>query len=284
MDVRQISAAVAEVRIPIASRTNWEQWFLLTSDHHWDNPKCKWDLLERHLNQARERDARVFVFGDLLCMMQGKYDKRANKSSVRPEHQVDNYIDAVIETAAEWYGRYADLFAVISEGNHESAIRKNHETDVLTRLVERINTLQGTRIIRGGYGGWVKFRFNRDQQRQSRNLKYFHGAGGGGPVTRGVIQTNRQAVYLPDADFVVNGHVHESYMVTIPRERISQNGRLHIDRQTHLRCATYKEEYADGTSGWHIERGGPPKPLGGWWLRFYWDGERGLRCDCIEAN
>jgi hypothetical protein len=26
---------------------------------------------------------------------------------------------------------------------------------------------------------------------------------------------------------------------------------------------TYKEEYGDGSKGWHIERGAPPKPLGG---------------------
>ena len=26
---------------------------------------------------------------------------------------------------------------------------------------------------------------------------------------------------------------------------------------------TYKEEYSDGSHGWHIERGAPPKPVGG---------------------
>jgi hypothetical protein len=26
---------------------------------------------------------------------------------------------------------------------------------------------------------------------------------------------------------------------------------------------TYKEEYGDGYIGWHVERGAPPKPLGG---------------------
>ena len=26
---------------------------------------------------------------------------------------------------------------------------------------------------------------------------------------------------------------------------------------------TYKEEYEDGSKGWHVERGAPPKPLGG---------------------
>ena len=26
---------------------------------------------------------------------------------------------------------------------------------------------------------------------------------------------------------------------------------------------TYKEEYGDGSQGWHVERGAPIKPLGG---------------------
>jgi hypothetical protein len=25
---------------------------------------------------------------------------------------------------------------------------------------------------------------------------------------------------------------------------------------------TYKEEYGDGSKGWHVERGAPPKPVG----------------------
>jgi hypothetical protein len=31
---------------------------------------------------------------------------------------------------------------------------------------------------------------------------------------------------------------------------------------------TYKDEYGSGLGGWHIERGAPPKPLGGYWMRL----------------
>jgi hypothetical protein len=31
---------------------------------------------------------------------------------------------------------------------------------------------------------------------------------------------------------------------------------------------TYKEEYGVGAGGWHVERGAPPKPLGGRILTF----------------
>ena len=29
-----------------------------------------------------------------------------------------------------------------------------------------------------------------------------------------------------------------------------------------------EEEYVDGYGGWHIERGGPPKPTGAVWLKM----------------
>jgi hypothetical protein len=102
-------------------------------------------------------------------------------------------------------------------------------------------------------------------------LKYFHGSGGGGPVTKGVIQSNRQAVFLPDADIVVNGHIHESWVLALKRERLSDKGIIYQDLQHHVRTATYKDDYGDGATGWHVGRGAPPKPMGACWLKFYYD-------------
>jgi len=42
-------------------------------------------------------------------------------------------------------------------------------------------------------------------------------------------------------------------------------------RQTHIKVGGYKEEFTDGYGGWHVERGGPPKPTGAYWIRFYFD-------------
>ena len=46
------------------------------------------------------------------------------------------------------------------------------------------------------------------------------------------------------------------------------HGKIYHDEQLHLKVPSYKEEYVDGYGGWHIERGGPPKPTGAMWLRF----------------
>jgi len=104
------------------------------------------------------------------------------------------------------------------------------------------------------------------------NLNYTHGYGGGGPVTKGVIQANRKAVYLPDAHFCVSGHIHEHWLMTQSRERLTRSGETKIDEQVHVCLPTYKEEYLMGED-FHRERGRPPKPLGAYWLRFFYDAD-----------
>lgn len=269
--VKHVGRNVCVLDIEAERRKGWEQFFLLTSDRHWDNPKSDRRKQKEHLEEARERNAGVIDAGDLFCAMQGKYDKRANKNDLRPEHQEGKYFDALVNTATDWFAPYAGLFDVIGKGNHETSILARQETDLIERLVGALNHKAGSNIQAGGYGGWVKFQFRSGPKRTSVNLKYFHGSGGGGAVTKGVINTNRMAVYLPDADIVLTGHVHEQWLVELCRERLTQGGNIRRDTQTHICAATYKEEYGDGSGGYHIEKGRPPKPIGAWWLRFFWD-------------
>lgn len=263
------SRSVMQVQLDARS-ADFEQWFLLSSDRHHDNAHTDWDLERKHLDQAKERGAGIIDSGDLFCAMQGKWDKRADRSALREEYQVGNYLDRLVEVAVDFYAPYADQFVVIGKGNHETAITKRHETDLIERLTQGITTKTKVQVHPGGYGGWVKFVFQTTKtQKHQINLKYWHGAGGGGPVTRGVITTNRMAVFLPDADIVMTGHTHDQWVVPIARERLRSNGDLYLDEQVHVKCGTYKDEYGDGHGGWHIERGGPPKPVGAQWLRFF---------------
>jgi len=90
-------------------------------------------------------------------------------------------------------------------------------------------------------------------------------------VTKGVIQTNRRASYIADADVIFTGHVHEEWTVTTMREELTPSGHVYHRRQIHVCGATYKDEYKDGDGGWHVETGKPPKPTGAVWLRFTFD-------------
>jgi len=270
--VSELSSNVHEIGVSGKWRSpDWEHWVLLTSDWHYDNPKCDRKLLHKHLDEAKAKGAPVICNGDAFCLMQGKHDKRGAKPDVRPEHRVADYYDAVSRTSADDLSRWAENLAVVGYGNHETAIIKHQETDVLRSFAYRMNHEYSSPVQVGGYGGWIFFRFRDpidEKLTYTVRMKYYHGSGGGGPVTKGVIKTNRMAVYLPDADIVTTGHIHERWAIRLTQERVTTWGRVYHKDQLHVCSGAYKEEYVDGSKGWHVERGAPPKPMGGYWLRF----------------
>ena len=264
-------------------KKGWEQWMLWSSDRHHDNILCRQDLELKHLKQAQERDALIFDNGDLFCAMQGKYDPRSNMDALRPEDKREDYLDAISEHAIDFYKPFAANFALIGEGNHERSIEKRHGVNLIKRLVDGLNK-NGGNVFQGNYGGWVRLQFTiHGTNMTSRNIKYYHGKhASNAPVTRGVIDTARLAVYLPDADFVFTGHSHDTWYVPIRRERVSQAGVIHFDYVHFLRTTTYKDEYQLGEKGFAVEQGKPPKPLGAAWLRFYYE-DNTIRCDPMLA-
>ena len=247
----------------------WEQLFLLSGDRHHDSVHCDRDLELHHLELAKEKNAYIIDVGDLFDCMQGKFDPRRTYKDLRPEYKVDNYLDEIVKDAAEFYGPYADRFLMIGRGNHDTSVLKNNGVDVLGNLVHRLNSDYKGHIQAGGFGGWVRILCTiGGERRESVLIKYFHGAGGGGPVTRGVIQSNRQSVYLPDANIVLNGHTHDAWYVPIEREKLSQTGDIYTDIQHHIRIPTYNDDYNDGSGGWFVETWKAPRPRGAVWLRL----------------
>ena len=254
-------------------KTKLSQWVFLAPDIHWDNPKCKRDLLKRHLDEAVKMGARIILPGDTFCLMQGAYDPRKQKGDIRPEHNVNHYIDAVIEDAAKWFAPYQPYIDVVGLGNHETSILKRLETDVIQRFVQLLNAgAKGNhRVMAGGYGGWYIIGFNCSGSQSTYVIKYFHGSGGGAPVTKGTIQHNRASTQTEGADAIVMGHVHNDYVVTYTREMLDRHFKPVTKDLLMIRCSTYKDEFDDGHSGWHVERGGGPRPMGGQFLFVQYD-------------
>ena len=247
---------------------NWEDTrVLLISDLHWDNPKCDRDLLKKHLDEALKGSHDILINGDLFCLMQGAYDPRKSKGDIRPEHNVANYFDAIVNTAVEWFAPYAHLIKFVGYGNHETSILKRQETDIIERFVTLLNYKCKTEVQVGGYGGWIRYCFlDKSGKIKSYVIKYIHGFGGGGSVTRGVIHHNRMSVNVEGADAIWMGHVHEDYELTYTVEQLTQQDTVILKDILMIRTSAYKEEYGDGSKGWHIERGASPKPIGGRWL------------------
>jgi len=239
----------------------------MLSDLHWDNPKCNWELLKKHLDYCLAENIPVMVNGDFFCLMQGKGDKRGSKSDIRPEHNNSKYLDSIVETAVEWFSPYAHILTVIGYGNHETSIIKYQETDILQRFVDLLNYKNKSNVMTGGYGGWLIIKQLYNQKHISYKIKYFHGSGGGGVVTKGALNLTRALEMYEGFDVFTMGHIHENSARHDVRDTImhnSKNGYSLQQKELHLMITgTYKEEYGDGSKGWHIERGAPIKPIGG---------------------
>lgn len=244
----------------------------MLSDIHWDNPKCDWKLLKKDLDYCVQESIPIMINGDMFCLMQGRGDNRRNKSDIRPEHNNAHYLDSIVETAVEWWSPYAHLLTLIGYGNHETAIIKFQETDILKRFVKLLNLKNHTNVQVGGYGGWliinsaVRHKPNNRPERRVCKIKYFHGSGGGGVVTKGALNLTRALEMYEDFDVFTMGHIHENAARNDVRDVIllGQGIYRHVQKQLHLMLTgTYKEEYGTGAKGWHIERGAPVKPTGG---------------------
>jgi UDP-2,3-diacylglucosamine pyrophosphatase LpxH len=242
----------------------------MLSDLHWDNPKCDRDKLKLHLDYCLKHDMPIMINGDLFCLMQGRYDPRRSKKDIRAEHNTHDYIDAVINTAVDYFKPYAHLLTVIGYGNHETSIIKNLETDPLQRFVDLLNRECGTNVQTGGYGGWLIIdQHVTKTQRHPTKIKYFHGSGGGGIVTKGAINLTRALEAFEGFDIFSMGHIHENWSRNDVRDTLDYANKM-THKKLHLMVTgAYKEEYEDGFGGWHIERGAPPKEVGGRILNIY---------------
>ena len=250
---------------------------MLTSDWHFDNPKTNRALLFKHLDDVKEKNGLIIINGDTLCLMQGKYDPRRSKGSVRLEHNGDNYLDLVINDTADKLLPYANNILQINVGNHESAVSQKTETDVLQRLVERINTLANTNIQLGSYMGMIILSFKgKNTTTNSLNVAYSHGHWGG-VISKGTQASMRYAQMFPDADVVISGHTHDSWIMPLNRYKYNQNNMtFDIKTQWHIKTGTYKEEFEEG-SGWAVEKIGTPKNLGSCMMDVFYDRHNPLR-------
>lgn len=240
----------------------------MLSDLHWDNPKCDWKLLKKHLDYCLDHSIPIHINGDLFCVMQGKYDRRASKSGIRPIHNVDNYLDSLIDTSVEWFKPYAHLIALVSFGNHETAIQGRHETNLIERFVNKMNLSEGTNIQVGGYGGWLIVELNDNSAKTTFRIKYHHGLSkGASVVTKGAIDLSRAMAITENMDVFTQGHIHQSMSRNDVRETIVCHGSLYRVKPQqihHMITGTYKEEYFGvGGMGWHYSRGAEARALGG---------------------
>lgn len=260
---------------------------LFIGDLHVDSPHACRDEIRRVLSEAVERNAAIVLLGDVFDAMQSVGDRRANKSALQARYGRDDYIDALVEDVSEFLRPYVKNIWICLHGNHETALMKHHETDVLRRLVLDLNQ-HGGQVIAPGYQTYVAVRTFVGGQYPHVTLGWLtHGSGGSSPVTKGAIGAARRATTYPDAAFVVSGHLHTDLQVAHPQYRVSSKGRLYATRQRHVQCGAWKVEGQHGPS-WAVEKGLPPTVPSAYWLEFRRArGEKAVPRVCfrfVEAN
>jgi hypothetical protein len=147
--------------------------------------------------------------------MQGKFDKRGTKGSVRPEDMTDRYFDDVVKNAADFLEPYTKHIIFMGAGNHEGSVLKRAETDLLERLSDMLFHRSSHRIMVGQYHGWIyikgKMRSPGANSMISYTIYHNHGTGGDAAVTGGAIEDHRKMTHVEGADAIWMGHNHNKY-------------------------------------------------------------------------
>lgn len=267
--VEQLHPSSVVVKLDVPKGAPIEEWrfpILLSSDRHHDHAMCDQAMERKHLEQVVARDGAWLDAGDMHCAMQSKFDRRSDKSALRPEYTVGRYHNALVSEAAKFYGPYADRLIAMSPGNHETAAIKNHEIDLTLETAERLRNNWSSDVRVMTYEWFCTFRVQIPEHKKSAKLcmNVHHGFGGGGDVTRGEIQFQRKLASTR-ADVYWMGHIHEARV----NERVvleTTNRGVPVQKTVHtVRTPSYKNEHKK-MSGFLTEKGVAPKPLGAFWM------------------
>lgn len=261
--IKQISRNVHTFSKELKSKEEFHT--LQISDVHWDSHKCDRELLTKHLKEAEKKGALVFINGDLFDVMGIKTDPRSTYSDIRPEFQVTNYLDVVINGCAEYLSQFKVTY-FIGRGNHETNIHKRQGTDPTDRVVQLLKFM-GVDAYQGGYSGWMIYKLKVSGTRGSFKQHYHHGYGGNAPRSKGVLKVDLNMMSNPDADIITRGHDHNKWHVPVNVKRLSNKYVLEPKTVHNLQTGSYKM-LGDGFGGWATEKGFNEPRLGGWWVSF----------------
>jgi len=263
------SGRVMKIKLKYDSFDDKPKEIFFISDAHADSVHCAEDILRKDLRLAKERNAAVFFVGDMADAMQGRQDRRGNKSDIKPELKVQDYWGKLVKYNANILAEAGSNIIGYAYGNHELSVLQHFEIAIPDRTCEALRdpvTDYTPSVL--GYRGWLLLTSLVGKSGGYGIKVYFtHGTGGSSPVTRGIIKNARRATTYPDADLVVSGHTHDNWAMPTPRSRISERGTIYDDEQWHVCLGSYKKRM-DGDEGlsWEDEREFEPRTIGGWVL------------------
>ncbi len=218
----------------------------------------------------KEKNGQIIIVGDWFDVMGTYMDPRSKADQINPAYiqRGRSYLDLVVEDSYEFLKPYKENLMLISEGNHETNIRKRHDTDILDRLVFLLNQNEGSPVHKGRYAGWIKFSIERKNGGTGRAfmIAYHHGGGGNAKRSKSILYSQLDALEYPDANLIVSGHSHDKiYDPSNVRRRIDvKSGKTFHDTIHWIKTGSYKRSH--DTDGWEVQKKFTPKKLGGWFV------------------
>lgn len=252
---------------------------MLCSDVHLDSYSCAIDKFRRDAGFVKKIGGYVMSFGDLFDLMQGHHDKRRSRMREEINQAVadgKSYSTAVAEFGAKllYDEGLGDSLIFSSLGNHETAYSKHSNTDIMDMVSDKLRLMnKGKTFALGGYGGYVELMFKFRKEVHTYRIKYFHGAGGNSPRSKGTLKIDIQQKQYEQADLFVRGHDHHRYIVPQSSTYISPIAKQVKQRLVlHGDCGTYKR-----MDGWADEKEFDSPVTGGLLLTLQLEQSQGKR-------
>ncbi len=229
-------------RLPVEDYRKCREFsYRLMSDLHIGSVHCDKELIRSELEDARKSHSRIFIAGDVFDMIFPKDSKRYVPSMYDEALRgKDAILNASLDLGCKILKPYADLIDVVGVGNHESSGTKWNGNDIIALLVERLST-KSHQVRHGGYSGAIEMKYRKPDGRGCRFvIRYHHGSGGASPATKGMLNFNRMATWVRDADVIWMGHRHTRWAGQIKEERIPYKGDL-MERHPvwHVQTGSY---------------------------------------------
>jgi len=224
------------------------------ADMHSDSKKSQKNFLDMII---KEKPNAYLVFGgDSFDVMQNIRDPRASKSALKDSLKRDDYINAVIEEAYDYFYPYREKILAFNLGNHDETQIRMHGIDIIKLLVDKLNAQISHEIICGDLAGWIKLQvYNTKTQYFSRNIYFSHHPITGGTRSKGALSIDLAKGRYPDADIIISEHIHTSFIHPFVTERFTGQHDLKYINRYYVQMPTLKDEFSGKKRGYiHAKR------------------------------
>lgn len=231
------------------------------SDIHYDgrgkNSTCDVRKFREDLKKNVDESTMILGIGDWFGGIIPSDVKRYRKAHDAAEGE--DILDESINGLAEELFPYREQIYAIGDGNHEDSILIHCGTNMIKRLIDKLNTGIEKPILHVGYSWLLQLRFRTETGLgRSMVIRGHHGWGGGSRTEGADITKFAHDVKFWQADLFLYGHVHKLKLNDIEEGRVVGETGWKTYRKRMVVCGTYQKTYSTTTTATYAEKKGYP--------------------------